>query len=88
MPSPFGALILKAAAYQTDSRDKERHLQDAAFLLAVIEDPYAARGKFAGSDTSRLTALVEALHDDARAWRVLPADQRSDGRAALRILKA
>ena len=30
VPSPFGALILKAAAYQTDSRDEERHLQDFA----------------------------------------------------------
>lgn len=45
MPSPFGALILKAAAYQTDSRDKERHLQDAAFLLAVIEDPLCGAGE-------------------------------------------
>lgn len=34
VPSPFGAAILKAAAYQTDSRDRERHLQDAALLLA------------------------------------------------------
>lgn len=88
VPSPFGALILKAAAYQNDSRDKERHLQDAALLLAVIEDPYAARGQFAGSDKSRLTALVEPLHGDARAWWALPSDQRSDGQAALRILTA
>jgi hypothetical protein len=29
VPSPFGALILKAAAYTTDSRDRERHLFDA-----------------------------------------------------------
>lgn len=34
VPSPFGAVILKAAAYQADSRDKERHLHDAALLLA------------------------------------------------------
>jgi hypothetical protein len=51
VPSPFGAVILKAAAYQTDSRDNERHLQDAALLLAVIQDPYAVREQFAGSDT-------------------------------------
>ncbi|WP_207632371.1 hypothetical protein [Occultella kanbiaonis] len=50
VPTPFGALILKAAAYQTDSRDKERHLQDAALLLSVIENPYAERDQFAGSD--------------------------------------
>jgi hypothetical protein len=38
-PGALGALILKAAAYQTDSRDRERHLYDAAALLACIEDP-------------------------------------------------
>jgi len=88
VPSPFGAVILKAAAYQTDSRDKERHLQDAALLLSVIEDPYAEREQFAGSDRLRLTALARAMPDDARAWRALPADRRFDGQAALRILTA
>lgn len=86
VPSPFGALILKAAAYQTDSRDKERHLQDAALLLAVIDDPYALRTQFTGSDRSRLRALAEAIPDNARAWRGLPAEPRADGQAALRIL--
>jgi hypothetical protein len=81
-------VILKAAAYQTDSRDKERHLQDAALLLSVIEDPYAEREQFAGSDRLRLTALARAMPDDARAWMALPADGRSDGQAALRILTA
>lgn len=88
VPSAFGAVILKAAAYQTDSRDKERHLQDAALLLAVIEDPYAEREKFAGSDKARLRVLVRALPDDAREWRMLPAEWRANGLAALRILTA
>lgn len=86
MPSPFGALILKAAAYQTDPRDKERHLQDAALLLSVIEDPYAEREHFAGSDRARLAALEKAMPDNARAWRALPADRQTDGQTALRIL--
>ncbi|KAA1397841.1 hypothetical protein ESP70_010890 [Aeromicrobium ginsengisoli] len=88
VPSPFGAVILKAAAYQTDSRDKERHLQDAALLLAVIEDPYAEREQFAGSDKARLRTLVESLHDDAREWRSLPAEWRTNGQTSLRILTA
>ena len=50
VPSPFGGVILKAPAYQSDTRDRERHLQDAALLLAVIEDPLAERAGFAGSD--------------------------------------
>ena len=43
VPQPFGALILKAAAYKTDSRDPGRHLNDAAVLLACIEDPFDER---------------------------------------------
>ncbi|MEI7059137.1 hypothetical protein WBG06_25170 [Nocardioides sp. CCNWLW239] len=86
VPSPFGALILKAAAYQTDSRDKERHLQDAALLLSVIEDPYAERQQFAGSDKARLAALAKAMPNNASAWRALPADRQAEGQAALRIL--
>ena len=88
VPSPFGALILKAAAYQTDSRDRGRHLQDAALLLAVIEDPYAEREEFAGSDRSRIQALARALPDSAVQWRTLPAEARADGQTALRILNA
>lgn len=86
VPSPFGAVILKAAAYRTDSRDPERHLQDAALLLAVIDDPYAERAGFAGSDRQRLHTLVRALPDDAREWRTLPAPWRTNGQTALRIL--
>lgn len=88
VPSPFGALILKAAAHQTDSRDEERHLQDAALLLSVIDDPYAERRQFAGSDRARLAALAKALPDSARAWSALPADRKTDGQTALRILSA
>ncbi len=61
VPSPFGAVILKAAAYQTDSRDAERHLHDAALLLSVIEDPYAEREQFAGSDKARVAILAKAM---------------------------
>jgi predicted nucleotidyltransferase len=86
VPSPFGAVILKAAAYQTDSRDRERHLQDAALLLAVIEDPYVERDQFAGSDKARLQTLVHSLPDGAREWQSLPADWRASGQAALRIM--
>lgn len=88
VPAPFGAVILKAVAYQSDSRDKARHLQDAALLLAVITDPYAERERFTGSDRSRLQALARALPEDAREWRALPADWRTNGQVALRILTA
>lgn len=88
VPSPFGAAILKAAAFQTDSRDRERHLQDAALLLAVIDDPYFEREQFTGSDRSRIQALANALSGDVREWRLLPAKWRINGQAALRILSS
>jgi len=86
VPNPFGALILKAAAFRTDTRDRERHLQDAAVLLCCIEDPYADREQLAGSDRRRLEVLRRALTDGAREWNSLNADQRRNGQAALRLL--
>ncbi|MEO9322079.1 hypothetical protein ABFT23_01230 [Nocardioides sp. C4-1] len=86
VPRPIGALILKAAAYRTDNRDRERHLADAAALLACIDDPFAEREGFAGSDRGRLMALQRALTDDHVVWLALPDRARRDGRAALRVL--
>lgn len=88
VPGPFGALILKAAAYQTDSRDPQRHLYDAAALLACIEDPYAERESFAGSDRARLGILEQALVAGHGAWAMLPREVRAQAQAALRLLSA
>lgn len=86
VPDAFGALILKIAAYQTDSRDRDRHLYDAAVLLCCIEDPYAQRERFAGSDRKRLTLLAKSLYRNI--LRGIPSDIRRDGQAALRLLAA
>jgi predicted nucleotidyltransferase len=86
VPRPFGALILKAAAYTTDSRDRDRHLFDAAALLACIADPFAERDDFTGSDRTRLATLEKALPRQHPAWRQLPERDRADAEAALRIL--
>ncbi len=88
MPAAFGALMLKAAAYQTDTRDRDRHLSDAAALLCCLEDPYADRDRFAGSDRARVEVLRRALPDGHPAWRALAGDVRVQGQAALRILAA
>lgn len=86
MPGPFGALILKAAAYKSDSRDPERHLRDAVVLLACIDDPFAEREGFAGSDRSRLQTLRERLTPDDISWTALTGQSRVDAQAALEIL--
>ncbi|GGF33847.1 hypothetical protein GCM10011519_04140 [Marmoricola endophyticus] len=88
VPQPLGALILKSAAFTTDSRDRDRHLYDAVALLACVEDPFAERDAFAGSDRRRLASLVEALPPQHPAWRALPGPARSDAEAALRVLTA
>ncbi|OLT12242.1 hypothetical protein BJF78_24580 [Pseudonocardia sp. CNS-139] len=88
VPSPLAAVVLKAAAYQADSRNPERHLQDAAALLACIPDPYEARESLKGSDGQRLRLLAEALPDDAQPWRGLDATRRDDAQAVLRIMTA
>jgi hypothetical protein len=86
VPSPFGALVLKAAAFTTDSRDPQRHLFDAVVLLACIEDPFAERDTFSGSDRGRLATLHTAVPRGHAAWRQLPPTHRATAEAALRIL--
>lgn len=88
MPNVFGAIVLKAAAFRTDSRDPERHLQDAAVLLCCLTDPFAAREQYTGSDRQRIDTLVRHLPDDARHWNAIPTTARREGQAALRILAA
>ena len=86
VPRPFGALVLKAAAYRADRRDRGRHLTDAAALLACVEDPITERGGFSGSDRKRILMLKEILADDHVAWLDLPEAARQEARAALRLL--
>jgi hypothetical protein len=85
VPDAFGALILKAAAHKTDTRDRDRHLTDAVTLLASV-DPFGERTP-SGSDRSRLLYLNGLLADPtAPSWLQLPEDARRNGRAALDLL--
>lgn len=88
VPRPFGALILKAAAFITDSRDRDRHLFDAAALLACIDDPYVEREGFTGSDRGRIAMLASHLGKSHAAWRSLPGEHRLQAQLALDILAA
>lgn len=84
VPRAFGAVILKAAAYLGDSRDRDRHLFDAAALLACIQDPFAELEHLAGSDRRRIRTLVERLPDSHEAWVPLDPTARLNAQAALR----
>jgi len=86
VPRPFGAVILKAAAYVADSRDPNRHLQDAAVLLACIDDPFTELNQLVGSDRKRLAVLGRELVATHNAWRLMPAGDADRGQAILRAL--
>lgn len=86
VPRPLGALILKAAAYTTDSRDRDRHVYDAAILLASIDDPFAEREDFTGSDRRRIASLAKELSPEHPAWRTLSHRHRGQAEATLTIL--
>lgn len=85
VPRPFAALVLKAAAYLSDSRDRERHLFDAAALLACIDDPFAERAEFTGSDRQRIGILSTRLDSAHPAWRALPEFPRRQAQLALDV---
>lgn len=88
MPTPnlLGALVLKAAAYLADSRDRDRHAFDAAFLAGLIDDPRELRGTFKGSDRKLLLALSRVIVQRHHpAWRAL-GDAADDARLSWRLL--
>lgn len=87
VPDLLGALVLKAAAWAADSRDRERHSGDAAFLASLIADPRAEVTRYHGSDRKRLRALDRGPlgRPDAPEWRAL-GDAATDGYLAWRIL--
>ncbi|BBX28086.1 hypothetical protein GCM10009632_10440 [Mycolicibacterium alvei] len=84
VPDVLGALVLKGAAYIEDSRDRGRHLDDAAVLACAATDPVADRARMIGSDRRRITALWKVLKDENhRSWLATGGNARR-GRAALR----
>lgn len=86
VPDALGALVLKGAAYTEDSRDRQRHLDDAAVLACTVTRPAADRSRMAGSDGKRIRALWDELHDlDHRSW-IATGERAARGHAALRVL--
>lgn len=89
VPDLLGALVLKAAAHMADSRDRDRHLRDAALLASLITDHRYERARLRGSDQPRLRHLREALRDPFEdAWLLLPEGTRKRGQDTLRILSS
>lgn len=90
VPDVLGALTLKGGAFEGDSRDRGRHLEDAVVLLSTVEDAdeiHEDRTRWTNRDSHRLRVLSRNLPDDHEAWRLL-RDRRTRLRAqtALRVL--
>ncbi len=89
VPDEFGALIAKGAAWLADRRDRERHLDDAAVLLACVEDASALEYSSASAnDRKRIDAVTGVLADEAHpSWVSLDAPDRRRGLLNLVLIR-
>lgn len=78
IPNVLGALVLKGAAYREDSRDKDRHLDDAVVLCATISSPLDAAIQMNGTDKSRLLTLHKEARGPGAPVLTAPGPSRSD----------
>jgi hypothetical protein len=82
-PNLLGAILVKARAVAVDDVP-EAQLEDLAFLLSLVSDPYEMQGQLTRSERGWLRKRTELLDGGAAAWRAV--DNAEDGRLALRIL--
>ena len=68
IPTIRGALVLKAAAYLEDSRDRGRHAEDAVVLFACMDDAREALLGLSQRSRGRLRALVSVLTEQTAPW--------------------
>ncbi|MCF3137701.1 hypothetical protein LRQ04_00390 [Paenarthrobacter sp. AR 02] len=87
IPNALGALVLKGAAYREDSRDRDRHLDDAVVICATLRTPLVTAAQMKGSDRSRVLSLHKELADPGhRSWQLLDPADRTQAMDALHIL--
>jgi hypothetical protein len=84
-PSLLGAVVAKAVAVGADDLPNAQRL-DLAFLLSLIDDPFALAGQLTSTDRRRIRARGELVDGEHPVWRQLPQADGDRGRAALRIL--
>jgi len=85
-PSLLGAIVGKALAVGIDDVPEAQRL-DLAFLLSLVEDPFAMADQMTAKDRQRLRARREMTNSDCATWRSLPGDQRDRARATLLLLQ-
>lgn len=89
VPDELGALVAKGAAWLVDRRDRGRHLDDVAVLLAGIPDAsaldYASMSK---NDRKRIRAVIDELADPTHlSWINTDEPYRSQGMLTLTLIR-
>jgi len=85
-PDVLGALIGKGAAFMVDQRDRGRHVEDAAVLLASIDSIGGLDLTLNTNDRKRLRALATVLKDGLHSgWLVLDEGARTRGQRNLHL---
>lgn len=89
VPDELGALVAKAAAWLVDRRDRGRHLDDSAVLLACVTDASdLAYGSMSKNDRKRIRSVTDELIDPANAsWVNLDDADRDRGIFTLRLIR-
>jgi len=88
VPDEFGALVAKGAAWLVDRRDRDRHLDDAAVLLACVGDASALDyASASANDRKRIRAVLDVLADpSSRSWAGLDETDRRRGSLNLQLV--
>jgi hypothetical protein len=89
VPSLAGALRLKLEALNLSggAGSVERHLQDLALLLALVDDPIEFRNQLKASYRRRLAATALAIRS-SDSWSHLPTELADQGHAALILISS
>ena len=88
VPDELGALVAKGAAWLVDRRDRERHLDDSAVLLACTDASALDYASMSKNDRKRLRAIIGELDDPAHlSWVNLDHSDREHGLDTLVLLR-
>lgn len=89
VPDELGALVAKGAAWLVDQRDRRRHLDDSAVILACVLDAseldYDSMSK---NDRKRIRAVTDKLLDPAHvSWVNVDSADRERGMLNLQLIR-
>lgn len=82
VPDLRGALVLKARAAVADTRDRERHESDIAFLCSLIDDPRQIAGELDPKERRSLQKVQLSADARLRPWVQLDPATRADAAEA------